>query len=148
MRLLISALMILFVAFSAKAADWSQCRAPGDLIAACFTHDDGGALYVMCDAKKKLMSILLIEPRATWQKNTPMNVITRASDGKQFSPSHGIVVDEHMVLVVNDSTWDISTMGDAKGAFIVSAGDYARVFPTANFRKAVDPVMATCGDHF
>jgi hypothetical protein len=149
MRLLVSTLLILISISAAKAAEWGPCpaTAPG-LVSTCFMHDDGGTLYVACNTNKKLMSIALMEPRATWQQGAPMDVITRADDGSQYAPSHGVVVDQHGVIVEKDSTWDLSTMGKAKAFFIVSVGDYARVFPTANFRKLVDPVLAACGDHF
>jgi hypothetical protein len=38
--------------------------------------------------------------------------------------------------------------GKAKSFFAIGAGGCARICPTANFRKAVDPVLAACGDHF
>jgi len=117
-------------------------------VAAGFKHDDGGALIVMCDTKAKLMSLGIEEPRASWTAGTPMEVTTKADIGKTNGPSHGVVIAPTRVIVKDDSTWDLSTMGDAQAFFAIGVGGYARIYPTENFRKAVDPVLAACGDHF
>jgi hypothetical protein len=40
------------------------------------------------------------------------------------------------------------TMGKAEAFFAIGASGYVRIYPTVNFRKAVHPVLAACGDHF
>jgi hypothetical protein len=62
---------VLAVASSrAFAADWGPWPSPKDspFVSAGFAHDDGGALVVMCDTKKRLIAIWIMEPRASWQK--------------------------------------------------------------------------------
>jgi len=148
-RLVIGAVIVLGVATAhAATGEWDGPWHDKDYVAVGFSHDDGGALVVVCDTKAKLMSIGITEPRASWTVGTPMEVTTKADTGLTNGPSHGVVTAPTRVIVKDDSTWDINTMGDAKVFFAIGVGGYARIYPTANFRKFVDPVLAACGDHF
>ena len=62
--------------------------------------------------------------------------------------SHGIAASSNALLVQNESTLDLFTMGKAKRFFTVTAGNYSRIYPAANFRTATDPVLRACGDHW
>lgn len=117
-------------------------------VAAGFRHDDGGALVIMCNTKEKIMSLGIEEPRASWTPKTPMEVTTKADTGQTNGPSYGLAIAPTRVVVKDDSTWDLSTMGNARVFFAIGVGGYARIYPIANFRKFVDPVLAACGDHF
>jgi hypothetical protein len=141
-------LLLQFVAANAATGEWEGPWNDKDLVAAGFSHDDGGALVVICDTKAKLMSLGITEPRASWTAGTPMEVTTKADTGETTGPSHGVVTAPKRVIVKDDSTWDISTMGNAKVFFGIGVGGYARIYPTENFKKVVDPVLAACGDHF
>jgi hypothetical protein len=121
---------------------------PSPPIAAAFKHDDGGKLFVICDTGTKLISIGVEEPRARWQPGTTMDVTTRADTGASNGPSHGVVIDSTRLIIKEQSTRDLSTMRQAKAFFVMDAGGYARTYPTDNFRKVVDPVLAACGGHF
>ena len=35
-----------------------------------------------------------------------------------------------------------------KATFAVGTGEYGRIFSVANFRRAVEPVLTACGDHW
>jgi hypothetical protein len=65
---LLTCAFVLAVASSrAFAADWAPWPTPkgSSVVSAGFTHDDGGALVVMCDTQKRLISIWIREPRAS-----------------------------------------------------------------------------------
>ncbi len=148
-RLVIGAVIVLGVATAnAATGEWEGPWHDKDFVAAGFSHDDGGALVVICDTKAKLMSLGITEPRASWTAGTPMEVITKADTGQTNGPSHGVATGPTRVIVKDDSTWDLSTMGNAQVFFAIGVGGYARLYPIANFRKFVDPVLAACGDHF
>ena len=72
----------------------------------------------------------------------------RTDEGSQSGPSTGLVIGQTRLVVEQQSTWDIVTMGTAKTFFAIGDGAYARIFPTANFRDAVEPVLNACGDHW
>ena len=50
------------------AIEWGPSPLPSGFVGADYTHDDGGALIIMCDTTKKLISYLLVDPRARWKK--------------------------------------------------------------------------------
>jgi hypothetical protein len=49
------------------------------------------------------------------------------------------------LVIDGESMADILIMGQAKAFFAIEAGEYVRIFPTANFRKATAPVLGACG---
>jgi hypothetical protein len=93
------------------------------------------------------MLIFLHEPRANWSKDAKVAVMTTSDGGRQYSsPSYGIAIGSKSVMLKNAATWELNVMGDAKSTFTIRAGPYTRAFPTANLRKAVEPVLHACGD--
>lgn len=135
---------------TAWAAEWGPwpTSPAGHIVAAGYKHDDGGALVVMCDRASKLISLGLQEPRANWTPGSPKKFMTRADDGTQLNEDVGIVLDKTLLILKEPSTWHLSAMGKASATFAVGTGEYARIFPVANFRKAIEPVLAACGDHW
>jgi hypothetical protein len=144
MRLATCSLLCLLMAVPASAADWGPVQKQG-FVGVGYVHDDEGALFVLCDTDTKLMSILLHETRAKWTAGSPMNVITKADTGEEFTAA-GKTVGPTQLAIGQEATFSLNTMGKASVYFIVGNGVYARVFPAANFRKAVAPVLAACGD--
>jgi hypothetical protein len=138
------ALPIIFVASGGICGNqvWgpSSSSLPSGFVGADYTHDDGGALAILCDTSKKLISYLLIDPRAHWEKGAPVSLTIKADDGSTSGPSAAVVVAPTKLFVGEQSTWDIATMGKATDFFAMGDGTYARIFPAANFRKAVSPV--------
>jgi hypothetical protein len=130
----------------ASAADWGPVRSQ-EFVGTGYVHDDEGALFVLCDTNAKLISILLNETRANWTVGTAMQVTTRADTGDEFTAA-GKTVGLKQLAVGQEATFSLNTMGKANGFFVIGNGQYARVFPAANFRKAVAPVLAACGDHW
>jgi hypothetical protein len=61
----------------------------------------------------------------------------------ELPPPHSIGID---VGIENDATW--WTMGQASKPVAISVGDYVRIFPVANLRKALEPVLHACGNHW
>lgn len=136
--------------YAASAQAWAPWSLPNypQLVGVQFVHDDGGALTVLCDRSKHLISYILREPRANWQEGSTIEVKTRADDGTELSPSPGHVLKNDTLTVLEESTWDISTMGKAKVFFAMGAGGYARIFPLQNFKALMEPVLQACGDHW
>jgi hypothetical protein len=153
LKALVAALPIMLVATDGFCGDqmWgptSPSRLPGGFVGADYTHDDGGALVVLCDTSKKLIAYMLIDPRAHWDKSAPVSLTTKADDGSQSGPTTAFVLGPTKLIVGEQSTWDISTMGNATAFFAMGDGVYARIFPVANFRQATTPVLQACGDHW
>jgi hypothetical protein len=155
MKLLIqvACAMIALVAWSAAASadfqawgPWSLPDSP-QLVGIQFVHDDGGALTIFCDRSKHLIAYILREPRANWQEGSTIDVRTQADDGTK-SISHGHVLKSDTLTVLEESTWGIHTMGQAKVAFVMGDGVYARIFLAQNFRTLMEPVLRACGDHW
>jgi hypothetical protein len=94
------------------------------------------------------MSYILTEPRANWQQDSVIEVKTRADDGSETGPSQGHILKNNALTVLEESKWDIATMGKATAWFAMGAGGYARIFLAANFRSNMDPVLRACGDHW
>jgi hypothetical protein len=124
---------------------WSAPKFPS-LVGAQFVHDDKGALTIICNTSTHLLSYILTDPRANWQKDTTRDVKVRADDGTETGPSHGHVLKADTLTVLEESTFDIHTMGKATTWFAIGDGVYARIFLAANFRKSMEPVLQACGD--
>lgn len=151
MRIIAACALVLMFglpASNAFAVDWVAWPGPSPLVGVGYTHDDGGALIVICDTSKKLMSFALKEPRASWQKGDTMKVQTRADDGTQMQPSTGQVIGPQEIIVGEELTWDLSVMGKGTQFFFTGVGGYARVWPVSNFKEATAPVLAACDDHW
>jgi hypothetical protein len=130
---------------------WSNPNMPS-AVADAFVEDDGGALIIACNTTNKLISYILKEPRANWQKGTKIKITTRADDGSETT-STGYVIDPTALAVTEQLTSDISaigisTMGKATTSFGMGDGVYARIFPAVNFRKSMEPVLQACGNHW
>ena len=132
----------------ALASDWGPWpMAKGSaFVAAGYEHDDGGALIVMCDTTTKLVSLALRETRADWVPGSAIKFMTRADDGSQLNDDLGRVLDPTHLILREQATWHLHAMGKAIATFAVGTGEYGRIFPALNFRKAVAPVLAACGD--
>ena len=139
-------LLCISIAVPASAADWGPVQGQR-FVGVGYVHDDEGALFVLCDPDTKLMSILLNETRAKWTAGLPMSVTTRADTGDEFTAA-GKTLGPTQLAIAQEATFSLNTMGKARASFIVGNGVYARVFPAANFRRAVEPVLAACGDHW
>src|SRR5581483_10993865 len=94
------------------------------------------------------LSIAFELPQAKWTAGQGIDVMTLPDSGQEPSPSGGFITGPTQVVLKHDPTFDLWTMAQAKGWFKLSVGDFARVFPVENFRKAVDPVLKACGDHW
>jgi len=127
---------------------WGPSRLPSGYVGADYIHDDGGALVIMCDTSKKLISYFLVDPRAHWEKGKSVSLTTKADDGSTSGPTAAVALDPTKLMAAEQSTWDIITMGKAQAFFALGDGVYARIFPTANFREATTPVLQACGDHW
>lgn len=127
------------------AEEWQSGVGSGQTdVVASFKHADGAALMVICDPVNKSLSIAYREPRAKWSPGTGIDVMMLPDSGMQPSPSHGIITAPTQVILKHDVSFDVWTMEQAKGSFKMSVGDYARVFPAANFANAVQPVLKAC----
>jgi hypothetical protein len=70
MKALVVALPVVFAASGAICGNqlWGPSSSlPSGYVGADYTHDDGGALVILCDTSKKLISYLLVDPRAHWE---------------------------------------------------------------------------------
>jgi hypothetical protein len=151
MTALIAFLAVTCLAPGANSTEWRSWPTPKDspFVGAGFKHDDGGSFVVLCDTKARLMSILIVEPRAKWQSGATMNVITRADDGTESNPaSAAVVIGATQIVIKERSTFDLFTAGKAKTFFATGVGGYARIWPVVNFKKATDSVLKACGDHW
>jgi hypothetical protein len=152
LKRLVCTLPFVVAATAAVAAEWIPWPTPkgSTWVGAGFKHDDGGSLVIICDPNKKLISYVLVEPRAHWQTGTTVVVRVKADDGTETpnTPSSGAVIEPTQLVVGEESTWDLYIMGQASHFFAVGAGDYARIFPVANLKEATTPVLRTCGDHW
>ena len=144
--LVVSALIGLIVSAPARAEEWQSGSTSGQTdVVASFKHTDGAALLVICDTLNKHLSIAFSEPRAKWSTGAGIDVMMLPDSGQQPSPSHGVITAPTQVILKHDVSFDVWTMEQAKGSFKMSVGDYARVFPAANFTNAVQPVLKACG---
>jgi hypothetical protein len=149
MRIFI-ALPIVFAGSRAICGDqvWGASSLPSGFVGGDYTHDDGGALVIFCDTSKKLVAYLYVDPRVHWQEGAAVSLMTRADNGSQSGPSKAVAVGPTKLIVGEQSTWDINVMAKASTNFAMGDGAYARIFPTANLKKAVEPVLRACGDGF
>jgi hypothetical protein len=128
---------------------WHTQASPADNhLIATFTRNDGSELSVICNTDDKRLTITYRQPEAKWTAGEGINVITLPDSGQQPSPSYGLITGPTQVVLKHDPTFDLWTMAQAKDTFKLSVGDFARVFPAANFRRAVDPVLKACGNHW
>lgn len=137
-------LFLLSMGAPASAAGWQPVEGKG-FVGVGFVHDDEGAIFILCDPNTRLISILWNETRAKWTTGTPMKVTTRADAGDEYV-AEGRVVGPSQLAIGQEATFSLHAMGKAVATFAVGNGVYARIFPAANFRKAVAPVLAACGD--
>jgi hypothetical protein len=77
-----------------------------------------------------------------------MSVTTRSDDGTELKPSSGVVIGPTQLVITEDATWDLWTMGKTEVFFATGVGGYARIFPITNFKKSTEPVLRACGDHW
>lgn len=142
----VAALVSLIVSSPSRAEEWRTTSAPGqnDVIAS-FKHTDGAALSVICDSGKKNLTIAYQEPQAKWLIGGGIDVMTLPDSGQQPSPSHGVIIAPTQIIMKHDVSFDVWTMEQAKGSFKMSVGDFSRIFPIANFRDAIGPVLKACG---
>jgi hypothetical protein len=147
---LMGALIFGLAASTAFCADgkWGPWPSASPFVAAGFQHDDGGALVLMCDTKTKQLSLGLEESRANWQAGGQMKFMTRSDDGTELNDSMGFVMGPTRLIVKEDATLHLHAMGKATAFFVVGTGEYARIFPAADFRNAMEPVLRACGDHW
>jgi hypothetical protein len=151
LKTLACALVLALATSEAISADWQPLPTPTDspLVAAGFRHDDGGAFIVACDAKARLIFILIEEPRASWQEGATMPVTTRADDGTERKPaSTGMIIGPTRLVIKEDSTWDLLTAGQAKAFFATGVGGYGRIWPVGDLKRATDSVLKACGGHW
>jgi hypothetical protein len=103
---------------------------------------------VACNTKTRLAAIVIEELRASWQTGSTMNVTTRADDGTQLKPSRGSIVGPTKVVITEEATFVLYASGRGTRFFMTGDGTYARVWPAANFKRATEPVLRACGDHW
>jgi hypothetical protein len=128
---------------------WQTRAIPADNhLIATFTHDDGSELSVVCSTVDKRLTITYRQPQAKWTAGEGIDVVTLPDSGQQPSPSFGLITGPTQVVLKHDPAFDLWTMAQARDTFKLSVGDFARVFPAANFRRAVGPVLKACGHHW
>jgi len=130
-------------ASQAVCGDWDEAQTAGNFAGARYRHDDGGSLLVVCDTSNKRIRIMLKEPRANWKEGDAVGVITKNDKGDGNNTSKGQAVSSTVVLAQANDLW---TMSNARRFFMVSAGNYARIYPAAGFKSATEPVLRACGD--
>jgi len=127
--------------------EWQTASASNDVVAS-FKHNDGSELSVVCNTEDRRLFIAFDMPQAKWTAGQGFDVSALPDSGHEPSPSYGIATAPTQVVLKFDTIFDVWTMGQARDFFKFSVGDFARVFPAANFRSAVDPVLKACGDHW
>jgi hypothetical protein len=93
-----------------------------------------------------LIRILHVEPRANWTEDDTVNETTMDDSGISTTSKYGKALTGTTMIVLNESTFDLLRMGEAKRFFTVSIGNYSRVYPAANFKRVTEPVLRACGD--
>ena len=153
---LVAVLSVILAGSAAICGEWTRWQ---DANVAARIEQDGADLVVMCDTRagralhpesRGLILMFFREPRANWQKGAQLDVMTITDDGGRWDgpPSHGAAIEPTRVMIQNGATWELWVMGKAKTSFTISAGDYTRTFRAENLRKAVEPVLHECGDHW
>jgi hypothetical protein len=149
MKKLVCMVALALPATGALCADWGPVPTPNaPIVAAGYTHDDGGSLVVLCNTDQKLIRIMHTEPRARWTEGDTVNETTADDDGISTTSKYGRALSGTTMIVLNESTFDLLRMGQAKRFFTVSVGNYARIYPAANFKRATEPVLRACGDRW
>ncbi len=143
MKTLVGALAVGLATSEAICGEWGPL--PTD---DAFTVPAGWGVIVMCGTKQKLIAIVYHEPRASWKEEETIDIITKDGDGVGTGTAHAVAISSTALIVRNESTFDLWTMGNAKRFFTVSAGNYARIYPAANFKRATEPVLRACGDRW
>ena len=134
---------------AAMAGEWRAGAAPDrHQVFASFNDNSGVSLVVTCDVANKHVSISVNDPKARWPQGQLIDVITLPDSGQEVSPGHGYVIGPTQFVVNQQAAFDLWTMGQAKSAFRLSAGDYVRSYPAGNFRSAVEPVLQACGERW
>lgn len=131
MRALKSFISVLLAAAAASrvvAGDlghWGPWPTPKDspFVGVGFKHDDGGALIVLCDTKTKLISLLVEEPRASWQPGTQLSFMTRVDIGSDPGASKAIVIGPTRYVVKEEATFHLFAMGQATSYFAIGTGE-------------------------
>ncbi len=148
MRAVITAVFVLAGIGVGQAEGWKHWPMPANstFFGVGYRHDDDGALIIFCDRENQMILLGWDEPRAKWTINQPMKVTTRADGGTTNGPSNGHALSPTRMMVREQATFDIHTMGQAQRFFAIGDGTHARIFPTVGFRDAVRPVLRACGD--
>lgn len=150
-RYCVVALLLALVLAPAAAisGEWRTWSAPDQHhVGASFSDNGGVSLVVTCDTASKHVSIAVNDPKARWPQGQVIDVITLPDSGQEVSPGHGYVIAPTQFVVRHQAAFDLWTMGQAKDAFKVSAGDYVRSYPATNFRTAIEPVLQACGERW
>lgn len=100
------------------------------------------------DTKTKLIRILHVEPRANWTEGDTGNETTMDDSRISTTSKYGKAPSRTAMTVLNESTFDLLRMGEAKRFFTASIGNYSRVYPVANFKRVTEPVLRACGDRW
>jgi hypothetical protein len=140
------ALTLALAASEAISGEWGTWPGSNTTYVAAGIEQDGAALIAICNAERMLLSIGFEEPHASWQRGAPVDVVTIPDGTNPLPLSHGVAIAPTRVIIENDETW--RTMGQASKSLTISVGDYARIFPIANLRKALEPVLHACGNHW
>jgi hypothetical protein len=133
---------------AAVAGEWRTGAAPDQHHVFASFDKNGVSLVVTCDTVSKHVSISVVDPKARWPQGEVIDVITLPDSGQEVSPGHGYVIGPTQFVVNQQAAFDLWTMGQAKSVFRLSAGDYVRSYPAANFRSAVEPVLQACGERW
>jgi hypothetical protein len=133
---------------AAVAGEWRAGAAPDQHHVFASFDKNGVSLVVTCDTVSKHVSISVVDPKARWPQGEVIDVITLPDSGQEVSPGHGYVIGPTQFVVNQQAAFDLWTMGQAKSVFRLSAGDYVRSYPAANFRSAVEPVLQACGERW
>src|SRR5271166_977778 len=139
-------LALALAASDAFAGDWGSWPGSDSTFVAAGIEQDGAALIVICDTERMRISLGFEEPRARWQRGERMDVVAVADGTKPLQPLQGVVIEPTRVVVENNANW--WAMGQARHLVAITVGDYVRIFPVANLRKALEPVLHECGQHW
>jgi hypothetical protein len=146
MKRLVCGLAFALAASESLAAEWGAWPGSNDAYVAAGIEQDGAALIVICDTERVRISLGLEDPHSRWQKGARMDVVIVADGTNPLPPSQGVVIDSTRVIMENDANW--RPLVEARWSVAITVRDYVRIFPIANLRKAIGPVLYACGDHW